>query len=285
MSSFQKMESAYAGAAGRKSAFDVTFAQDHTTDLVIFCHGYKGFKDWGPWNLVAEAFAAAGCDFLKFNFSHNGGTAKNPIDFPDVAAFAKNSYSKELADVECILNRVGEGFEPNSKKRVYKQIFLIGHSRGGGIAILAAAKFLGIHRLITWAAVADFSERFSFDQEEWKTTGVTFVKNVRTGQNLPHHYSFYTDFVTNRQELDIPQKAKTVKIPWLVAHGQDDKLVSYSNADRLNALNPQSRFLLVKGTGHTFGGSHPWGKTSLPPALNDLVIKTINFVKQPISAE
>ena len=24
--------------------------------LVIFCHGYKGFKDWGAWNLMAEAF-------------------------------------------------------------------------------------------------------------------------------------------------------------------------------------------------------------------------------------
>ena len=22
--------------------------------IVIFAHGYKGFKDWGCWNLVAE---------------------------------------------------------------------------------------------------------------------------------------------------------------------------------------------------------------------------------------
>jgi hypothetical protein len=22
--------------------------------IVIFCHGYKGFKDWGAWNLMAE---------------------------------------------------------------------------------------------------------------------------------------------------------------------------------------------------------------------------------------
>ncbi|RZV60365.1 MAG: alpha/beta hydrolase, partial [Flavobacteriaceae bacterium] len=42
--------------------------------LVIFCHGYKGFKDWGAWDLVANAFMEAGCFFVKFNFSHNGGT-------------------------------------------------------------------------------------------------------------------------------------------------------------------------------------------------------------------
>ena len=26
--------------------------------IVLFCHGYKGFKDWGAWNLMAKAFAS-----------------------------------------------------------------------------------------------------------------------------------------------------------------------------------------------------------------------------------
>ena len=55
--------------------------------VVIFCHGYKGFKDWGAWNLMAETFANAGFFFIKFNFSHNGGTVEQPIDFPDLEAF------------------------------------------------------------------------------------------------------------------------------------------------------------------------------------------------------
>ena len=52
--------------------------------IIIFCHGFKGYKDWGAWNLVAEAFSKAGFLFLKFNFSHNGGTLEQPIDFPDL---------------------------------------------------------------------------------------------------------------------------------------------------------------------------------------------------------
>ena len=28
--------------------------------VIIFCHGYKGFKDWGAWNLMAESFSNAG---------------------------------------------------------------------------------------------------------------------------------------------------------------------------------------------------------------------------------
>ena len=53
---------------------DVFYNETHQPKkVVIFCHGYKGFKDWGAWNLMAEAFANAGFFFIKFNFSHNGG--------------------------------------------------------------------------------------------------------------------------------------------------------------------------------------------------------------------
>ena len=72
--------------------------------LVIFCHGYKGFKDWGAWNLMAERFAEAGFFFVKFNFSHNGGTLEQPIDFPDLEAFGNNNYTKELDDLDALLN-------------------------------------------------------------------------------------------------------------------------------------------------------------------------------------
>jgi len=37
---------------------DVFYNQtNYKKPIVIFCHGYKGFKDWGAWNLMAESFA------------------------------------------------------------------------------------------------------------------------------------------------------------------------------------------------------------------------------------
>ena len=91
---------------GKKTiVYDVFYKADNIPKpVVIFCHGYKGYKDWGAWNLVAERFAEEGCFFLKFNFSHNGGTPKNPIDFPDLEAFAQNNFTKELDDLEDIIN-------------------------------------------------------------------------------------------------------------------------------------------------------------------------------------
>ena len=94
--------------------------------IAVFCHGYKGFKDWGTWNLMAEHFANNGFVFIKFNFSHNGGTVEQPIDFPDLEAFGNNNYTKELNDLEVVLDWIC------SNKTIKKEgdicnINLIGH--------------------------------------------------------------------------------------------------------------------------------------------------------------
>ena len=84
--------------------YDVYYENSVTPKpIVVFCHGYKGFQDWGAWDLVAQAFAKSGFFFLKFNFSHNGGTIEQPIDFPDLEAFSKNNYSLELDDLERVI--------------------------------------------------------------------------------------------------------------------------------------------------------------------------------------
>ncbi len=34
---------------------DVTYPANKTNmPVILFCHGYKGFKDWGAWNIMAE---------------------------------------------------------------------------------------------------------------------------------------------------------------------------------------------------------------------------------------
>ena len=108
--------------------------------IVIFCHGYKGFKDWGAWDLVAKSFAEAGFFFVKFNFSYNGGTVEQPIDFPDLEAFARNNYLIELDDLENVLDwTTASNFEFTESVNAEK-ITLIGHSRAVGITSIKTAE-------------------------------------------------------------------------------------------------------------------------------------------------
>src|SRR5690554_4853969 len=97
----------YKGANARESQIDFQAPDGFEyRDIVVFIHGYKGYKDWGAWNLVQTYFAGQGMAFCKFNMSHNGGTADNGIDFPDLEAFSLNRYSYELADVHHALDWV-----------------------------------------------------------------------------------------------------------------------------------------------------------------------------------
>lgn len=277
MRGIDQVHLAYTGAAGRKSAFDFRRSKKgKSRGIVVFAHGYKGFKDWGAWNAVSLAFADAGYDFLKFNFSHAGATVDHPIDFPDTEAFAQNTYTKEIEDLNAIIDLCAD---PDGPGHPDLPIYLIGHSRGGGIGILTTAQDKRIRKLITWASVADFGQRFAFDIEKWRQEGITFVENSRTKQQLPHNFSFYSDYVENRELLDITAAAKRISVSWLIVHGTADESVSYFDADRLNAQCPEAELFFVRDAGHTFGAHHPWPHTELPEPLQIVVDKTIRFLE------
>jgi len=267
----------YTGAEDRKSPYDLYLAENSGgKPIVVFAHGYKGFKDWGAWGLVGEAFVKEGFDFLKFNFSHNGGTVGEPIDFPDLEAFSRNTYTKELEDLKSISKLITEtGIEVEGKVKIWDNIALIGHSRGGGIAILHAANDPAISHLATWASVADFGERFKFDMEAWKRDGVTYVVNGRTKQNMPHLYSYYEDFLEHEEELKIETAAKKMNVPWLIAHGSNDEAVDQSHPKRLKKWSQNAELFETAGIGHTFGAIHPWPKKELPEALGKVVERTL----------
>ena len=252
---------------------DITYLNDvESKGIVIFCHGYKGFKDWGAWNIVAEEFAQDGFTFIKFNFSHNGGTLENPIDFPDLDAFGNNTYSKEVADLNSVIDW--------SNKQFGSPIYIIGHSRGGGIVTLVAGINSNISKVISWAAVADFKERFPVGEklQEWKDKGVYHVVNGRTKQEMPLYYSFYEDFMKNEMNLTISKAAKNIRIPHLIIHGDKDEAVLVKDANRLHSFNPKAELEVISGANHTFGSKHPWDERFLPDSLREVLDKTINFI-------
>src|SRR5210317_1199269 len=147
------------GRHGKDILADLFFEQNGIKkEVVLFCHGYKGYKDWGAWNLVAEEFARQGFFFVKMNFSHNGGTIEQPIDFPDLEAFGQNNYLKELDDLDSIISWLQADNSYQAEINT-KQISVIGHSRGGGIVVLKAANDRRISKVISWAGVSDFASR------------------------------------------------------------------------------------------------------------------------------
>jgi len=248
--------------------------------IVVFCHGYKGFKDWGVFDKMAASFTEKELFLVKFNFSHNGGTVDQPIDFPDLKAFGENNLSKEKDDLKTVLDWLF--LQDIYKKEVdFNNITLIGHSRGGGIVTLKASEDSRISRLVTWASVSDYESRFPKGEllEAWKKMGVAYIENARTKQQMPHYIQFYNDFVENKERLTIRTAATKLTIPHLIVHGTSDATVSIEEAKLLHSWSPKSELLLIKDADHGFGAKHPWEETDLPEDFNEVLRASIRFIK------
>jgi len=254
---------------------------DKKLPLVIFVHGYKGYKDWGAWNLMAEKFAEAGFFFVKFNFSHNGTAIINPTEFDDLEAFGNNNYSKELSDLDFVINHFTKDLKVDDQK-----IILIGHSRGGGISIVKTCEDERINSLITLASV-DTLDRFPKEGglEEWKNKGVYYVENSRTKQQMPHYYQFYENYKNNEHRFDVERAMEMAKAHVLIIHGTKDEGVSVKNAEHLHLLHPNSELFLIENGNHVFGAKEPWIKENLPEDLNIVVKKCIEFINDKIVNE
>ena len=262
----------YVGSGNRESLYDLRIPMQFNGQLIIFVHGFMGFKDWGAWHLVQEYFTEKGYAFCKFNLSHNGGTIQNGIDFPDEESFARNTYSFEVNDITCISKQIIPYFEKTP------QIHLIGHSRGGGAALLAA-KEIGSKTLSLWASISSIASRFPTNEtlKKWGEDGIRYVENSRTKQALPQYFSLFQDFQENHKRLDIEIAARSLECPASVFHGKQDKSVDLSEGESLAKWLNVDLFIL-ENADHVFGAKHPWKENQLPIALKKLCAETCLFL-------
>lgn len=271
----------YRGANQRLSLVDVISpSQVGPWPAIIFMHGFKGFKDWGHWPMLMKRIASSGFHLISFNSTHNGGTVEEPVDFPDLKAFSENTYSKELFDLNRIIDLVFEDKLISPERIQKEELSLIGHSRGGGVCLLQSARDKRVSRLITWAALSDFEDRLPAQDAmvEWEKRKVHFIKNGRTQQNMPMKYEFVKDLFENRASLKIESAAKKLEKPYLIIHGTADQAVSIQSAKDLKNWSPKSSLEIIEGANHVFGGKHPFsGEISADAEM--LLEKSISFLK------
>ena len=241
---------------------------------------FAALKSGGNFDLIAKKFIEAGFAFVKFNFSHNGTSPKSPEDFVDLEAFGNNNYTKQLEDLKIITDWITETNNLFLKDTNQESLYLIGHSMGGGMCILHAAKDNRIKKLATWAAISACKTPWgNWDSDRlelWRKTGVQYYTNGRTKQNLPLFYQLYLDYLNHEDAYNIPTRIASLTIPVLICQGTMDTAVILDNALLLHKSLPSSKLFTLE-TDHVFGRSHPCLNNELPPATTTVVAETIRF--------
>ncbi|HEX5872067.1 MAG TPA: hypothetical protein VFY65_16675, partial [Longimicrobium sp.] len=116
---------------------DVRVRQGHRADAaIVFCHGFKGFRRFGFLPNLARAAAQRGFAAVTVDFSRNGIGADGADDFSAMHLFAEHTHTRNLDEIRRVIDVLAGG---TLLDRPARRIGLLGHSRGGGEAVLAAA--------------------------------------------------------------------------------------------------------------------------------------------------
>lgn len=244
---------------------------------VVICHGFKGFAHFSFFPYLADQLAESGFRSITFDFS-GSGIGKDRENFTNPEAFTHNTYFQELDDLDAVVA------EARVHDWIDEEYGLFGHSRGGGIAILHAARDKRVKTLITWAAIASTNRWTHETVADWRATGFMDIPNTRTKQSIP----LSTDILHEVEHfgesmLNIPHAASSIRVPWLIVHGRDDETVPFAEGERLNTLSEGvSTLSMHDGVNHSLGGKHPL--TEVSPTLESVTKEAVEFFSANMKA-
>lgn len=227
---------------------------------VVICHGFKGFFEWGFFPPLADLLVQRGYTVVRFNYS---GSGQKPGEdrVTDLEAFRRNTFSLELSETRRVLSAATD-LAPGRVDS--DRMALIGHSRGGATAVLAAATEpwrVRLKALVTWASISS-CEIYRRGEDEVREKGYAMVLNGRTGQELKIGPEVLDDLDAHPERLDVSRAARRRRAPWLILHGTADESVDVAAAEELEHAARQGEgeieVDLIDGAGHTFGAQHPF---------------------------
>lgn len=238
---------------------------DLQAPLMLILHGHKGFRNYGflPW--IAQGAAEGGMIALRMCFSLNGmdntaWTVQKPDDF------SRNTLSREVDDVHDVLSliRHDDAFA-KLRDRWNGQLVIVGHSRGGGIALVAAGELVRDDatisdrlRVVGLNSVGNWTRWTPRQAQIWKSTGFVDIVNQRTGQTLRINASFVEDIEHNAERLSLETAVERLDASLLFIHAAQDLTVPVNEIQRLSLRAPSGQQLrIIENTTHTFGMTHP----------------------------
>ena len=246
---------------------------------VLIVHGFKGFMNWGFFPELGARLAEAGYAAVFFNTS-SSGVGEDLESFTNVEAFERATYTKDLEDIELVRAEIQSGRLCGVDT---EKVAILGHSKGGGEALLHAAEANSYQCVIAWAAIHTASR---FDEQtltRWRRDGFLEIPNARTGQVFKVRLDGLDDYEANRERFDIQAATSRLKAPTLFVHGTKDESVEVEALDALlDARGEGAEALRLEGAGHTFGISHPMTKSTAD--FEAVWAKTKAFLEEHLAA-
>jgi alpha-beta hydrolase superfamily lysophospholipase len=178
------------------------------------------------------------------------GIGDDPETFERLDLFAGDTYSTQLADLRAAVHYA-------QQKLPTLPTFLLGHSRGGGVAILGAQDVPRLKGIVVWSPIARADRWDEETKRQWRASGSLDVVNARTKQVMKMSPAILDDYEQHRDRLDIIGAAEQLRVPLLVVHGGKDESVPSDEGRLIAARTPEASLVVIGRASHTYNAIHP----------------------------
>jgi len=269
-----------AGAEGEPILGNCHLPAGAARGVIIIAHGFKGYKDYGMFPVIARACAAGGLIAHRFNFSHSGMT--NEIEtFARPDLFERDTWNKQVHDCRAVIEAIASG-ELEGRGLPY---VLFGHSRGGVTVLLTAGRHADDESfpqpvgLVTAATPSWCNSLSEEEAEKLLADGFLESPSARTGQNLRLGRAFLQEQLDDPAGHDLLALASATRCAALIIHGSDDPTVAVSCAEELRkALGERSNQRIIAGADHVFNTPNSMPADMAPSEqLRELLYAVVHF--------
>lgn len=206
-------------------------ADNNIHEYAIFAHCFTCNSDLGIVRNISRNLTLQGIAVLRFDFT---GLGKSEGDFENT------NFSNNVSDIVDVANFLAENYQ--------KPGVLIGHSLGGTAILMAASQIADIKALVTIGSPSEpqhVSHLFGNKIDQIEEHGEA---EVNIGGRP---FTIQKQFIQDLNDNNLYDIVKQLKIPYLILHSPQDKIVGIENAANLYkaAFHPKS-FVSLDGADH-----------------------------------
>jgi putative redox protein len=204
---------------------------------IVAGHCFTCSRHTGILRRICASLEDLGFMVLRFDFSGNGQSQ---------GRFEQSTWSKQIQEMEMAVAWV--------QNQGVDWIGLLGHSLGAAIALLTAQRLPGVSAVCRVAGRVSRTQLLHFlepsQQQRLQQTGqVAFTSR---GRRLTLDRRFFDD----ARRHDLEAVTRTLTIPMLIVHGDQDDIIPVSEAHLAKSANPERvELAIIPGGDHMLSGS------------------------------
>ena len=238
----------------------VHYSEKKTGKLAILCSGYLDSKDYKHLTGLAETLNKEGYTIARFDST---GVWESDGDISD---YTTTQYLEDIKNVlEYMLHQAN-----------YNHVLIGGHSRGGQVAVLYAARDTRISLVLAIMPSSKLTTKIGKRYKDWQKNGVsTSYRDLPDNKEKKREFHVPYSHAVDKDKYDVVEDVKKIKVPIIFLAGElDDVCPPKLVREIFDNANEPKKFALITGIGHNYRFNNNEIKL-----VNKKIIKLIRMMK------